>query len=255
MNAANHPNRFWSLFFEVYEPLPRQGPGNRSSAERAFRLCDELPSNPAVLDIGCGAGGQTLHLAEFTNESILALDNHALSITRLQETLHDRGLDSRIRAVVANMAEPQLPPQSVDLIWSEGALYSIGLKQALAVCRRLLRPGGYLVFTDAVWRTQNPPACVRESFEFDYPTMGFVVDDLAAIEATGLELVAHFTLPDDAWWDDFYTPMEARIEALRLHYAGDSVALSILDQIAEEPAMHRRHAEHYAYECLVTRRC
>lgn len=34
----------------------------------------------------------------------------------------------------------------------------------------------------------------------------------------------------------------------------DAEALSILDQIADEPAMHRRYAEHHAYEFFVTRR-
>ena len=30
---------------------------------------------------------------------------------------------------------------------------------------------------------------------------------------SGFSLVGHFSLPDEAWWDDFYTPMEHRIEA------------------------------------------
>lgn len=34
----------------------------------------------------------------------------------------------------------------------------------------------------------------------------------------------------------------------------DAEALSILYQLAEEPALHRRYAEHYAYEFFVTRR-
>jgi len=54
--------RFWDIFFELYEGLPRQGPGNRACAEKAFDLCRELPPVPAVLDLGCGVGGQTLHL-------------------------------------------------------------------------------------------------------------------------------------------------------------------------------------------------
>ena len=56
--------RFWEIFFELFEGLPRQGPGNRASAERALGLCRGLPPAPAVLDLGCGVGGQTLHLAE-----------------------------------------------------------------------------------------------------------------------------------------------------------------------------------------------
>jgi SAM-dependent methyltransferase len=134
--------RFWEVFFEVYEALPRQGPGSFDCTARAFRLCGELPPSPALLDLGCGVGGQTLHLARLTSGSIVALDNHAPSIERLRATLAERGLSQRVSSMVGDMADPGLPPQSFDLIWSEGALYSIGLEKALRVCHALLRPGG-----------------------------------------------------------------------------------------------------------------
>ena len=70
----------------------------------------------------------------------------------------------------------------------------------------------------------------------------------------GCRSVGHFTLPDEAWWDDFYMPMERRIEELRGRYAGDAEALAVLDQLAQEPEMHRRHSDYYAYEFFVIHR-
>jgi SAM-dependent methyltransferase len=252
MNAP--PPRFWPIFFELYESLPRQGPGNRDCAARAMALCRDLPPAPEVLDLGCGVGGQTLHLADLTSGSIVALDSHAASIERLRATVAARGLAGRIQPVVGDMAEPGLPPASFDLVWSEGALYNIGIENALRVCRGLLRPGGYLAFTDAVWRKDDPPPEVKASFEEDYPAMGRVPDLLAAIESAGFPLIGHFTLPDEAWWDDFYTPMENRIEELRGRYRTDGESLAVLDQLAQEPEMHRRHSGCYAYEFFVARR-
>jgi SAM-dependent methyltransferase len=152
------------------------------------------------------------------------------------------------------MAHPDLPPGSFDLVWSEGALYNIGIENALRVCRSLLRPGGQIAFTDAVWRKENPPPDVKASFELDYPAMGWVPGVLAAIERCRFSLLGHFTLPDEAWWDDFYTPMQRRIEELRARYATDDEALTVLGQLAQEPAMHRAHSEYYAYEFFVARR-
>ena len=243
--------RFWQIFFEVFESLPRQGPGNRACAARALAFCRELPPAPAVLDLGCGVGGQTLHLAELTSGSIVALDSHAPSIERLRATVAARGLAERIRPVVGDMASPGLPSASFDLVWSEGALYNIGIENALRICHGLLRPGGYLAFTDAVWRKENPPPEVKASFELDYPAMARVSDILAVIERAGFALLGHFSLPDEAWWDDFYTPMQQHIEDLRSRYADDGKALAVLDQLAQEPAMHRRHSDHYAYEFFV----
>ena len=184
----------------------------------------------------------------------MAVDSHAPSIGRLRAVVADRGLAQRIDAIVGDMANPQQPRGSFDLVWSEGALYNLGLRNALRVCRDSLRPGGYLAFTNPVWRKEDPPTAVRVGFELDYPTMGRLEDDLAAIRDSGFDLVGHFTLPDDAWWDDFYTPMEARIAQLRDKYAGDAAASAVLEQIAEEPRMHRLHCDFYAYEFFVARR-
>lgn len=246
--------RFERIFFEVFEALPRQGPGNRACTAKALALCHGLPPSPAVLDLGCGVGAQTLHLADLTSGTIVAVDNHAPSIERLRAAVAARGLSHRVSPVVGDMARLEQPPASVDLVWSEGALYNIGIENALRVCYRLLRPGGYLAFTDAVWRTEHPPPEVKAIFEDDYPTMGRVPDVLAAIERGGFSLVGHFTLPDEAWWDDFYTPMQRRIEELRGRYADDGEALAALDQVAQEPEMHKRHFGCYAYEFFVARR-
>lgn len=246
--------RFWKIFFEVYETLPRQGPGNRASAALALSLCKDLPSSPAVLDLGCGVGGQTLYLAEFTSGTIVAIDRHDPSIERLRSALEERGLSRRVQALVGDMANPDQPPESFDLIWSEGALYNIGIRNALRICRKLLRPGGYLVFTDAVWRKENPPPEVKAGFDLDYPAMGRADDILLMIEDCGFDQISHFSLPDEAWWDDFYRPMERRIRELRAACAGDSEAASILDELAQEPEMHRRYSEYYAYEFFVARR-
>jgi SAM-dependent methyltransferase len=244
--------RFWEIFFELYEGLPRQGPGNRSCAIKALRLCRDLPPAPEVLDLGCGVGGQTLYLADLLQNAVItALDSHEPSIDKLRDTVADQELNSRIHPVVGDMANPGFPPASFDLIWSEGALYNIGIEKALRLYHGTLRSGGYIAFTEAVWRKDNPPPEVKASFDLDYPAMGRVPDVVAAIAGTGFSLHDHFTLTDDAWWDDFYTPMEQRIAGLRAKYPADTEALEVLDQLAQEPAMHRQYSDYYAYEFFV----
>lgn len=245
--------RLQEFFFRLFESLPRQGPGNLACAARALGLCRELPPAPSVLDLGCGTGSQTLHLAGLTAGAIVAIDAHAPGVERLQATIIERGLSSRIRALVGDMADSGLSAGSFDLIWSEGALYNLGLRKALDICHGLLRPGGYIAFTEPIWLKENPPPVVRALFEKDYPSMGRADDVLAIIREAGFVLTGHFTLPDEAWWDDFYTPMEARIAEWRVRYAGDREALAILDQLAQEPAMHRQYSDQYAYAFFIAR--
>lgn len=246
-------SRAEQIFFEVFEPLPRQGPGNFACAERALALCAALPISPRVLDLGCGSGEQTFHLASLTKGTIVAVDSHAPLIERLRAKVKKLGLSDRVEARVGDMSELDLLSDSFDLVWSEGALYNMGLTSALPMCADLIRPGGYLAFTEAVWRTTNAPPDVREAFA-DYATMGRVEDVLPIIQESGLSLVDNFDLPDDAWWDDFYSPMERQIEKLRVKYAGDAEALAALDEVAKEPAMHRHSGDHYGYTFFVVRR-
>jgi SAM-dependent methyltransferase len=247
------PERTQMLFFEVFEPLPRQGPGSRSSAARALDLCAGLPASPAILDLGCGAGAQTFHLAELTTGTIVAIDCHAPNIERLRAKVAERGLGERIRPLVGDIGKPEHEPESFDLIWSEGALYNIGIEEALRLYHPVLKPGGFFAFTEAVWRKENLPSEVKAAFE-DYAGMGSARDVLAKIDKSDFSLVDHFTLPYEDWWDDFYTPMERRIKELRSKYTGDAEALAALDEIAREPEMHRRHSDYYGYEFFVGRR-
>lgn len=245
--------RAHEIFFEVFEPLPRQGPGSLACTQRALASCGELPPSPRVLDLGCGAGAQTLHLASLSDGSILAIDSHSPLIERLRAKLEAKGLSERVEARVADMSALDVPPESFDLVWSEGALYNIGLERGLPMCAGLLRPKGYIAFTEAVWRSDNPPPEVREAFA-DYPTMGRVEDVLSLLEASGWSLIDRFDLPDAAWWDDFYSPMEERIAELRAKYADDVEALVALDEVAKEPQMHRRSGHCYGYTFFIARR-
>ncbi len=245
--------RFWEALFDVYEHLPRQGPGSRASAVRALDLCSGLPPSPAVLDLGCGTGGQTLHLVELTAGSIVAIDSHAPSIELLRIASEERGLAHRVEPRVGDISRPDHAAESFDLIWSEGALYNIGVDNALRIYHQLLRAGGYFAFTEAVWCKEDPPSEAKASFA-DYPAMGRTRDVLTKIDESDFSLVDHFTLPNEDWWDEFYTPMAHRIEEVRSKYTDDPEALAALDELAQEAGMRRRCSGYYAYEFFVVQR-
>ncbi|MCC6433648.1 MAG: class I SAM-dependent methyltransferase [Acidimicrobiales bacterium] len=240
-------------FLAVFESLPRQGPGSRACTAQALAMCEGLPPEPDIVDLGCGGGAQTLDLAELTGGVVVAVDNHAPFAELLTRRAAARGCSDRVRPHIADMTDPGLPAERADLVWSEGALYNIGLAAALPRCHRLLRPGGYLAFTDAVWRTQDIPDAVRELFA-DYPTMGTVADVLALLPAHGFELIGHFPVPDDAWWDEFYTPMRARITELRANGSFGAEGLAALDRCDAEIDLFSEHGHRYGYEFFVARR-
>lgn len=256
MSAAEteRPSCYWEVFFELYEALPRQGPGNRASAAGALALCSPLPVAPRIGDFGCGGGGQTLHLADLLPAGTIdAIDTHPPLVRRLESALAARGLTPRVRAQVGDMAQPPFAPGTFDLIWSEGALYQIGVANGLGRWRPLLRPRGCIVFTEAVWLRASPPAEVKAMWDAEYPQLADVSANLALIAHAGYRVLGHFTLPSEAWWDDFYTPMEAHIGELRTKYSTRPDALATLVLLQREVDLHRRYAEWYGYEFFIIR--
>ena len=129
-------------FFEVFEDLPRQGPGSREATLRALSRINKLPPQPAVLDIGCGCGMQTQILAQELKTKILAIDNHRPVLDRLAQSAAWSGLDIETREL--SMIDMPFDAQSFDLLWCEGAIFIIGLERGLTEFHRYLKPGGYL---------------------------------------------------------------------------------------------------------------
>ncbi len=69
----------------------------------------------------------------------------------------------------------------------------------------------------------------------------------------GYDVVGHFTLPDSAWWDDYYAPLADKLPKLRERYGGDDEALGVIAMTEQEIEMRRQFGDSYGYEFLVGR--
>jgi SAM-dependent methyltransferase len=250
MDTENPRSR--ELFFEVHSGLPREAPGSEACTLEALGRVPALPARPLVLDLGSGPGAATTVLARETSGHVVALDLHRPFLTDLVRRARDAHLETRVSAVHGRMESPPFPPARFDLVWSEGALYSIGFGEGLEVGHRLLKQGGHLVATEAVWREAEPPEEVRRWWEGEYPALTTVEANLRLIQAAGFSTLDHFTLPEDAWWE-YYRPLEARLQEVRRRHH-DEPALGVLDEAQVEVDMFRRHGRSYGYELFVCRK-
>lgn len=245
------------FFYEIFDPsLPRLGAGNEAATIKALQMLRSAKPRHTtrILDLGCGNGGQTVTLAQHTEGSILAVDNHQPFLDELQRRAEAAGVSGRIQVSLRDMRSLEKSDGPFDLIWSEGALFVLGFREGLTACHSLLAPGGGLAVSEVAWLRSDPPDDCRRFWANAYPAITSVAAHAATIEACGYEIVGHFTLPESAWWDHYYHPLEERLRALRQRHAADAEKLSMVESIQMEIDLYRQYSAFYGYVFYVMRR-
>jgi SAM-dependent methyltransferase len=240
-------------FFELFEGLPRGGPGDDASTRRAWRVLKRVPPAPAILDIGCGPGLQTLELARLSQGTITALDIHQPFLDKLERAAARLGLSGHIRTLNKSMFEMDFPPESFDVVWCEGAIFLLGFEKGLATFQTFLKTGGHMAVTEAVWLKPDPPDEVKELWRV-YPALTTVGENLKTISRAGLRPLADFVLPARSWLDEYYDPMERGIAQLREKYAGNDEALGTFRALQNEIDVFRKFPDFYGYAFFIMRK-
>jgi SAM-dependent methyltransferase len=245
---------FWHYFYEIYEAIPRQGPGSRDSTERALRLLPSLDSRQRILDIGCGSGQQTIDLAGLTEAQIVAVDNHPPFIDQLAKRVTESSLGAKVTPQIGDMSDLKFPAGSFDVVWSEGAIFIIGFSEGLSKWRRLLAPGGYLVVSEFCWFDDNPPAELQEMFmDGDYEA-GDVESRRKSIAANGYRLLGDFVLPDAGWWENYYVPLAECLGRFRDKHADNPDALAVAERSQREIDLYKKHPGAFGYVFFIMQR-
>ncbi|WP_323022910.1 class I SAM-dependent methyltransferase, partial [Pararhodobacter sp.] len=156
---------------DLFLRLDRAGPGDAESLRWALGVAG-TPADARVLDAGCGTGADTgTLLAAVPQGQVVALDAAAEFVAAVATAY------PAVTAIQGDMAEPPTGPW--DLIWSAGAVYTIGVCGALEAWRGVLAPGGRVAFSDLRWTMATPPA---EAAAF-WQAEGVTLTDAAGLEA------------------------------------------------------------------------
>jgi SAM-dependent methyltransferase len=242
--------RYVSLLVELLSKQVPQAPGSPSSTRRALAAVGALPSSPSVADLGCGRGASALVLAEAFGSRVLAVDLSPEMVASTRLRAASAGLD--VEAVVGDMTRPPVAPGSLDLLWSEGAAYSVGFAKALRAWRPLVRQGGCIGVSELCWRTDTVPSDAAAYWARGYPDMADADACGALLSSAGFDEVCRFFLPDSDW-SAYYEPIAAALPAFREAHAGDAVAAAVADELQAEVEAWRGWGHLYGYVFLVGR--
>jgi ubiquinone/menaquinone biosynthesis C-methylase UbiE len=234
------------LFYDIFYEMERQGPGDKTSTLKALGMIPNLPKKTKLLDVGCGTGIQSIHLAEAIEGEVVAVDNYQPFVDKLNDTAAKLGLSGRIIGRQADMFKLAFQEKEFDVIWSEGAVYIIGLEKAMREWAKFLNDGGYLVVSDFNFLTDNPPDEVYNYFTQEAPDAGTIKKTEEIIRKSDFQLIKHFVLPASAW-ENFYEEQEMILIRYRNQLQNKKEAIEVIDAMQYEIDMYRKYPEAFGY--------
>lgn len=138
--------------------VPDESVSRALGVNNHLRFADIEPGT-TILDLGCGAGIDSILAAKRTGPSgrVIALDFLPEMLERTAKAAVEAGLDN-IEPLEGEMEAIPLPDDSVDQVISNGVInLSARKRRVLAECARVLRPGGRFCVSDLVMEENSLP--------------------------------------------------------------------------------------------------
>ena len=102
-----------------------------------------------------------------------------------------------------------------------------------------------MVVHEMCWLRPNPPDEIYNYWKKLYPGIRTIPENIERIPECGYNLIGYFPLPEDAWWIEYYGPLEERVQMLRNKYRSNPQALRELDNEQKEIDMYKKYNRWY----------
>lgn len=237
----------YELITDYYSNLKRQGPGSPEITRKALSFVEGLDEQSQIADIGCGTGGQTMVLGQHAPGKITGVDLSPLFIELFNQQAEKLNLQERVKGMVGSMDDLQFPEESLDLIWSEGAIYNVGFERGLNEWRKFLKSGGYIAVTEVSWFTAERPAEIEKFWIDAYSEIDTIPNKVAQLQNAGYLPVATFILPDICWTEHFYEPQTAVQRAFLEENADNPAAVAFIENQRYEMDLYYKYKAFYGY--------
>lgn len=246
----------FSLMVDLHRDGRRQGPGSDAETLRALELARLDADAPLeVADIGCGTGASALVLADrLPKARIVAVDLFPEFLGVLEERAQAAGSADQIETLQASMDSLPFEEESLDLIWSEGAIYNVGFRAGLEAWRPFLRPDGVLAVSEVTWLRPDPPEEIRQFWNDEYPEIASAPEKIATLERAGYDLLGYIALPPSSWIETYYEPIEERLSAFLGRHESRPEAKEVAEMHRQEAHLYRQYQEWYSYGFYIARK-
>lgn len=244
----------FNLICEYFSLIERQGPGSSDMTLRALSFIDNLTAQSAVVDLGCGTGGQTMTLAQAIDAEITGIDLFPGFVDKFNYNAAALNIQHRVKAIVGSMDNLPFQPESLDLIWSEGAIYNIGFERGINEWCNYLKTGGYIAVSEASWFSNVRPAEIQAFWDTAYPEIDTIATKVGQLQKAGYTPIATFCLPEYCWTDVFYKPQQEAQRIFMEKYPNNPTAHALLANEKHEEKMYEQYKDYYGYVFYIARK-
>ncbi len=241
--------KYIRALIEIHRGLARQGPGDTDYSNYIISQLPELPTNPCIADIGCGAGAGTLILADKFKSKVRAVDFSQEFLDELEDQAKQQGLEHLVETIECDMGNLDWEPGIIDLLWSEVAAYNITFEGALKAWRPLMASNGIAVISEMNYFTSEVPESVRVYWQNAYPTIGTEPENSNYANSSGFEVLGIHRLPSKAWWDNYYGPLRENMNSFK--HSEDRIMQSVIKETEEEMKLFKEYEKHYGYSFYI----
>lgn len=245
-NKSIHEFDF-NLICEYFASIERQGPGSSEMTKLALSFINNINSDSRIADLGCGTGSSALLLAQATNAKVSALDLFPLFIEKLKSGAEKLNLGERIEGIVGSMDNLPFAESSLDVIWSEGAIYNIGFRHGLEYWKSFLKPDGFFAISEACWLTDERPDEIEKFWLEAYPEIDTIPNKIAQIQAAGYIPTASFILPEECWTKNYYLRQNDAQRIFLSKHQGNRTAEELVENMRHEAELYSKYNKFYGY--------
>lgn len=235
------------LLLETHINLKRQGPGSLEVVEKALNFIEPLNHLSKIADLGCGTGGQSIILANYLSGTIVGLDMFPKFIDKFNENIKAHNLQNRVSGIVGFMENLPFEKNSLDLIWSEGAIDNIGFENGLSHWYNFLKKDGFVAVTCPSWLTDEYPNEVDKFWREAGSQLNSVSNNIEIMEKCGYKFISAFTLPEECWTENYFIPRELEIKKLSKKYLNNETLIKYAEQNQYEVELFSKYKKYYGY--------
>jgi SAM-dependent methyltransferase len=243
----NKPSTIDDFIYESHLGLERQGIGSPEMTIKALTFLDNFNDNSKIADLACGTGGQTMVLAQNITGNIIGVDMCPAFINVFNDNAKKLNLQNRVYGIVDSMEDLSFQKEELDLIWSEGAIDSIGFEKGLAHWIGFLKKNGYVAVSCPSWLTHERPAEIEKFWVDAGGSIDTIGSYISIMQKVGFSFISAFVLPEKCWTDTYFIPREAADKALLEKYPGNKIVEELIEGDKLEVELYSKYKQYYGY--------